>query len=284
MKDFIREQVKEYVRNCKENWFNITNDHYYDEPVVNFASADDDLFEDYKTIIGECHQTPKEVYEAAFGEGSYAGGTVISAVLPLNEKIRKSNRGQKNWPSKEWVLNRSYGDGILINKTAHFIVDMLEDKGYHAVAPYASEGFRVFPTETGPISNWSERHIAYVAGLGTFSLNDGFISEKGIAVRLISVVTNLILEPDHRKAQQHTQNCLYYSKGICGACIKRCPVGAITEKGHDKVKCRNYVYGEESSKLAVSYGGNAKAGSGCGLCQTNIPCEFRNPMSNIAIV
>lgn len=34
-------------------------------------------------------------------------------------------------------------------------------------------------------------------------------------------------------------------------------------------------YGEESRKLAVSYGGNPEAGSGCGLCQTNVlPLSF----------
>jgi ferredoxin len=46
---------------------------------------------------------------------------------------------------------------------------------------------------------------------------------------------------------------LLFSKGICGACIKRCPVNAISKDGHDKVKCFQ-VYGEESSKLVQSYG------------------------------
>jgi len=36
----------------------------------------------------------------------------------------------------------------------------------------------------GPASSWSERHAAYAAGLGTFSLNDALITPKGIAHRL----------------------------------------------------------------------------------------------------
>lgn len=35
----------------------------------------------------------------------------------------------------------------------------------------------------GIASRWSERHAAYAAGLGTFSLSDGFISSRGIAHR-----------------------------------------------------------------------------------------------------
>jgi epoxyqueuosine reductase QueG len=145
--------------------------------------------------------------------------------------------------------------------------------------PKRDIGSPVFPklrySITGSI--WSERHIAFAAGLGTFSLNDAMITEKGIAVKLLSAVTNLKLEPDVRKAKSHTENCLYLSKGTCGACIQRCPVGAISKEGHDKMKCYAYVYGEESKQAAAAIGASAKAGSGCGLCQSNVPCENKNP-------
>jgi epoxyqueuosine reductase QueG len=140
-----------------------------------------------------------------------------------------------------------------------------------------SEWFKIQGTSLGPTSNWSERHIAYAAGLGTFSINDAFITEKGIAIKLISFVTELKLTPDIRVAESHTENCLLCSKGTCGACIKRCPVNAISKVGHDKIRCMQYVYGEESRALAKSYGASPKAGSGCGLCQTGVPCEGKNP-------
>ncbi len=72
------------------------------------------------------------------------------------------------------------------------------------------------------------------------------------------------------------------SKGICGACMKRCPVNAITKDGHDKAKCRMKAYGDAAKELATSYGGDGKQTAGCALCQTNVPCEFRNP--NKAVV
>jgi epoxyqueuosine reductase len=278
MKNLIKSEIKKYVLESKNNWFEEISDHYFDEPIIKFASADDPLFKEYKEIIGNHHFTPMEVFELAFGEGSYKRGTVISIVLPINEKIRKSNRTQTEWASKEWTLARTFGDEIFIKEFAKYLENLLNEMGHKTIAPYASQWFNIQGTALGPTSNWSERHIAYVAGLGTFSINDAFITEKGIAIKLISVVTELELTPDIREAKNHTENCLLCNNGICGACINRCPVNAISKAGHDKIKCMQYVYGEESRKLAESYGGSPKAGSGCGLCQTGVPCEGRNPI------
>lgn len=281
MDNIIKNEIKRYFRESKDNWFEEINDNYYEEPIIKFADADDALFVDYKKIIGEHHFTPKEVFELAFGKDSYKGGTVISIVLPINEKTTKSNRIQKNWASKEWALTRTFGDEISLRGFAKHLENYLNKMGYKTISPYVSEWFKIQRLDSVPTSNWSERHIAYVAGLGTFSINDAFITEKGIAVKLISVVTELKLTPDVRTAKSHTENCLLCGKGICGACIKRCPVNAISKEGHDKIKCWQYVYGEESRKLAESYGADPKFGSGCGLCQTGVPCEGKNPTRSV---
>lgn len=264
MKNQILSQIKNYVLQNKENWNPETHDRIYDSPIIHFADADDPLFEEFKTVVGKEHLTPREAYEITFGENSYHGGTIISVVMPINEKMRKSNRIQKIWPSKEWRLLPLFH----VNGVSHFIIDLLAGMGYKAVAPGEAEWYRLFADANGPISNWSERHVAYAAGLGTFSLNQGFISEKGMAIVLLSVITELKLEPDVRKVHNHLENCLHYSSGTCGACIQRCPVHAITENGHDKMKCYNHVYGAVQNKYGVSQ---------CGLCQTKVPCEYRNP-------
>jgi len=285
MENLIKNEIKRYFRESEMNWFKEINDTYYEEPIIKFADTEDPLFEEYKKIIGEHHLTPKEAFKKAFGEDSYKGGTVISVVLPINEKIRKSNRSQKELASKEWTLARTFGDEIFKSSFAKHLENFSYEMGYKTIAPYYSEGFKIHTDSTGPTSNWSERHIAYVAGLGTFSINDGFITEKGIAVKLVSFITELKLTPDVRVAKNHLENCLLCSEGICGACIKRCPVNAISKEGHDKIKCYKYVYGDESRKLAESYGASPKAGSGCGLCQTGVPCEGRNPIiHNVAKV
>jgi hypothetical protein len=71
MKDVIKNKIVNYVLSSKDNWNVETNDRIYDEPIVKFASADDPLFGEYKTIIGEEHFTPREIYEKAFGMDSY---------------------------------------------------------------------------------------------------------------------------------------------------------------------------------------------------------------------
>ena len=35
---------------------------------------------------------------------------------------------------------------------------------------------------------------------------------------------------------------MYYNKGTCGACIKRCPANALSKEGHNKWKCHRRVY------------------------------------------
>jgi epoxyqueuosine reductase QueG len=281
MKENIIQSIKDFVINDKENWFNETNNHFFDEPLIQFASANNPLFFDYKKIIGSEHLTPQEAFEMEFGANTFQNGTVISVVLPINCKIRESNRVQKECPSKEWILNRSFGDGVIINKTGHFIEQLLAGMGYKAIAPYAAKWFKTYKTPNGQSSIWSERHIAYACGHGTFSLNDALITEKGIAVRLISVITDLVLNIEKIEVKNYRANCLFFSKNKCNACIKRCPFNAITEKGHDKIKCYQYCYGEESGKIALSFGGNPKDGSGCGFCQTGVPCEYRIPVMNL---
>jgi len=68
----------------------------------------------------------------------------------------------------------------------------------------------------------------------------------------------------------------------CQACINRCPAAAITEKGHDKIKCHQYLLdiGYNVAKLKDGYD-NDKSVAGCGLCQTKVPCEFQNPVRQV---
>lgn len=278
MKRLLIDYINQFVTESEFNKIINTNSPYYDQPLVKFAAARDSLFEEYKQIIGPFHLTPREAFEMEYGKGSFQAGTVISVALPVSEVIRKSNRVQKEFASKEWALLRTFGDEMFLTALVNQIITLLQRQGFQALAPSQSEDFKTYArTEVGLASNWSERHIAYVAGQGSFSLNDGFITEKGMAVRLASVVTNAVIDADERKAKHHAENCLFCNNGSCGACVKRCPAGAISESGHDKYKCYAYTYSEEGRQLAVAWGGEYQYGSGCGLCQTKVPCEFNNP-------
>ena len=95
------------------------------------------------------------------------------------EETRKSNRNETLVPSRLWSHTRWHGEKFNEALREH-VVGILTEMGYLAVAPMLQPYFSVDTNEKGPYSNWSERHIAYATGHGTFSLSDGLITERGI--------------------------------------------------------------------------------------------------------
>jgi len=283
--EFVEQEIKEFVRTSPNNHLPFLNDYViWDEPLVSFADGDDPIFTEYKTIIAPEHLTPREALAKAYDkslEDMPVRLSVISWILPTAMETRKSNRAETRVPSRLWSHTRWYGEK-LNEKLREHVVELLTAMGYLAIAPFSQPYFKTYTNEKGPYSNWSERHMAYAAGLGTFSLSDGLITERGIAIRCGSVVTSLALPTSSRTASSPYSNCLFYVGVQCRACIDRCPAGAINEKGHDKKKCQQYLldisYSEES--LEDGYD-NEKSVAGCGLCQTKVPCEFQNPTNRL---
>jgi len=196
---FMEKEIKTFVRTSPLNRIPFIKDCIiFDEPLVQFAGGNDPIFTEYKTIIDPTHLTPGEALAKTFNkspEDIPSHLSVISWVLPFTRRIRESNRRHKLTPSRLWLNAYCYGEEFNDALREH-VVELLTEMGYLAVAPVKQPYFKkVYApvNEKGPYSNWSERHIAYVAGLGTFSLSDGFITERGIAHRCGSVVTDLVL-------------------------------------------------------------------------------------------
>lgn len=278
----IEGEIKAFARTSSLNRMPAPDNNFiFEEPLVQFADGDDPIFTEYKTVVDASHLTPGEALAKTFNknpEAIPARISVISWILPIVRKTRESNRRQTIIPSRFWAYTRWYGEKFNDAIREH-VVKLLTEMGYLAVAPALQPYFKriEYSKEKGYYSNWSERHIAYAAGLGTFSLSDGFITERGIAHRCGSVVTDLVLPASPRTAKNHYSNCLFYVNQTCNACIARCPVGAITENGHDKLKCREYI--EVNLQFLVEKY-NVPV-DGCGLCQTKVPCEFRNPAEKV---
>ena len=266
----LREEIARIVREHPGNRHPQGDGPYFEEPLVGLASARDPLFERYKEVVGPFHLTPSELFEDAFGRGSLGRGTVICWVLPIDRETRSTNRGEDRLPSARWARTRDLGERFN-NALRRGVVGFLQGRGHRAVAPMLSGLWR--RVDEGPVglaSTWSERHAAYAAGLGTFSLNDGLITPRGIAHRLGSVVTDAVLPPSARPYPDHRANCLFFRGEECGECIRRCPAGAVSEAGHDKARCARYTYGVALAAVGERYGVEV---SGCGLCQTGVPCE-----------
>ena len=274
MKKVILDEILRFVRESPDNRFPDSDRPYFEEPLIGFAAADDPLFSEYKRVIGDFHLTPGEIMENTYGVGIGEARTVVCWILPISGATRESNRKEEKMPSREWALTRAHGEHFNTRLRMH-LVEMLGLWGTQAVAPLLSGMWRpVLDPRVGMASTWSERHAAYAAGLGTFSLNDGFITEKGIAHRCGSIVTNETITPTRKTCRDPWSNCLFSRDGSCGLCIERCPVGVISRQGHDKEKCQAFVYGELRKSAGVLYG---VMETGCGLCQTRVPCECKIP-------
>ncbi len=265
LEDALRGAMSGFVRDDPGNRFPDGVERYFDEPLVGVAAASDPLFAEYKRIIGPFHRTPGEILEGAV--------SVVCWALPIRASTRRSNRTERTLPSLPWARTRTFGEAFNSALRRH-VVAWLAERGHASVAPLLAPDWRQLDdTPVGIASTWSERHAAYAAGLGTFSLNDALITAAGIAHRLGSVVTTAPLTPTSDGRPGVRDHCLFYDGGACRACIERCPAGAITEAGHDKALCSAYL---EAIKPSVA-GPYGTAIPGCGLCQVRVPCEHRIP-------
>ncbi len=280
---FLDRATKAYVTTSRSNRLQLMDGGpIFGEPLVGFADGDDHIFQDYKTIIGDFHLTPREALarhlEYNGGGGKYFPVVnVISFVLPIAYKTRLSLRQETIVPSLRWNHTRWKGQDF-IYELSSYVAYLLEDLGYEATVPELADFYKFQKLPGGYAYNWSQRHIAYAAGLGTFSVNDGLITPSGIAVRCGSVVTSAGIEPSPRPYKDYLANCLFYSEG-CRRCMDRCPAGAITEKGHDKNKCYEFLMVRQKEILKEMGREDGYIGRylGCGLCQTKVPCEDRIP-------
>jgi len=282
---FLEAEIKNYLANSPNNIMpDFPGEHMWDEPLVGFADGDDLLFSEYKKIIGDFHVTPREALEMnlkkkTIGYNHPENISVVSYFLPSTILIRESMRKESEICSLRWNRARWFGQECNFRLQRHLVV-LLEDLGYHAIAPEQEPWFEIKREGPwAPASRWSQRHVGYVAGLGTFSINDSFITAKGSAGRMGSVVCNVSIPPSPRVAIDYRENCLFIREGTCGTCMKRCPVGAISKKGHDKAKCFAYLTAAMAQKVKDQGRKEQFVGGyiGCGFCQTGVPCEERIP-------
>jgi len=274
---WIKKIIEEFNATSENSLMNPQNEPAWDKPLVGFANGNDPLWDEYKKHIGDFYWTPQEIFSLAFPSLSVKPDeiTIISWILPQTKQTRLDHRKEKRLPSERWARSRKYGEDYNV-KLRLYLVKTLTDGGFEACAPILSPQWEMKVSERyGLASRWSERHAAYAAGLGTFGLCDGLITPLGKAIRCGSVIARIAITPTRRPYQDHHAYCLFYSKGICGKCIDRCPVGAITKKGHDKIKCQQYVDFETRTFINTQFGFDAY---GCGLCQVGVPCESKIPV------
>src|SRR5512136_1794712 len=178
LSNWLEGVIRDFINTSPENTLkDESNEKAWDDPLVGFSRGDDPLYEDYKRHVGPFHWTPLEVFKQQFPEAKVAAKdlTVITWILPQTEATKKDSGKEKEFPPERWARARLYGEEVN-DKLRKHVIDVLQRKGYKAVAPVLSPQFGRQMSDTyGFASNWSERHAAYAAGLGTFGLCDGLI-------------------------------------------------------------------------------------------------------------
>jgi epoxyqueuosine reductase QueG len=232
----------------------------WNAPLLAIAAAGDPLWKTLKqaAVIGPIHRSPCEWLPEA--------KSVIVYFLPYTKAMRRTYPKRSDLPSLEWVSGRRHGE-VFNNKARQAVIRLIEQHGGKAVAPSIERDYQA--NNMRPM--WSERHAAYIAGLGTFGVHGALITEKGCSGRIGSVITDLEFPTTLRPYVDVYEYCPYPSDGRCGACIPRCPVDAIGSSERDNHRCIEYSRGIVGKAFA-QWGYFS-----CGHCLTWLPCVDRIP-------
>lgn len=248
----------------------------WDDFLLGAALGADEIFDKFTEAVGPEFDKPAALFKKAFPDICAAPEelSILCWVLPQRESVRAANRAQNLLPAEIWGHAKADGEKFYLS-LGTALEKFFADKGIPAFFPMGhSDIVKRFPSEKRYVtSNWSERHACYAAGLGTFGLCDALITPAGKAHRCGSIIIKAQLPPTPRDYSGFHDYCPWFTKGSCGMCIKRCPSGALSEKGHNKQLCEKYLH-EVCMKFFNEHGFEVSA---CGLCQTGVPCEDRIP-------
>ncbi|NLC70317.1 MAG: epoxyqueuosine reductase [Desulfuromonadaceae bacterium] len=254
LKEKIRNEIERFVQASMEEGRFATN---WGKPPVAFAAAGDPLFVELKKAVSDSHALPVDLLPGA--------RTVIAYFLPFE---RSTGHGNLSGflASRSWA--QAYVDtNVLIGKLGSHLEGFLRVRGHGAFAPPATHNFDSHRL----ISDWSHRHVAFIAGLGRFGVNRMLITEKGCCGRIGSLVTSLPLAPDPRPVGEF---CLYRHDGSCLECVKHCRVEALSVEDYDRRKCYGVCLQNEEEYREM---GKADV---CGKCLTEVPCSWVNPAAH----
>ena len=237
-------------------------------PLVGFAGAKSSAWDELRQIAHPDHVMPQEVLPGAT--------VVLSYFLPFSPWLPEDNRApglsSSSWAQAYEVTN------ALFSQLNQALIQLLAERGYRAAVPAEAGAF----DRNKLMARWSQRHVARLAGLGTFGLNNMLITEAGCCGRFASLVTDLDVTPDAPVSEEY---CLFRRNGTCGVCASRCVSGALTRQGIERQKC--FYVCKENAKVYNQFGssyadiaGQPPTDSGsevCGKCLTRLPCTLKRP-------
>jgi epoxyqueuosine reductase QueG len=225
-------------------------------PLVGFADAADPLFQELKQLVSPTHAVPQDILAEA--------RTVIAFFLPFPASLTATNVKDR-MSSREWAITYIETNELIARLSDHLQQFFLELGASSCTIP-ATHNW----DEERLISNWSHRHIAYIAGLGNFGVNNMLITEKGCCGRVGSFVTAYQVKADARRQRP---SCLYKFDGSCRRCVRKCVNEALAENSFDRFRCYAMLLKNVDEHSEVGYA------DVCGKCLVAVPCSHIDPVA-----
>jgi epoxyqueuosine reductase QueG len=256
--DDLRTFVEDYVAGYPEA---SGEANIWRKPLLVTACADS-RFDILPQIAAEDHAMPQDLLASA--------KSLVVFFVPFVKALALENHKGKI-PCRNWGLAYE-STNRLINSLCEHLRDYLVGHGHKVELTPATHNFD--PVKL--TSRWSHKHLGYLAGLGRFGVNAQFITPVGCAGRLGSLVTDAQLGDNPLVTDKEL--CLHKNGQKCLVCVKRCPVGAVSEAGINRALC----YARLKSNIAQSeeLAGLAKTTHVCGKCQVLLPCSLKIPKSS----
>jgi epoxyqueuosine reductase QueG len=249
------------IKTIKTAMIDYERDNYpgkiWKEPITGIIPANDEKLKKLKEAVSAEHLTADDILPDA--------KSIISFFIPFQEDIVKSNI-KGTMASKEWAIAYIKTNDLI--KTINDKIEILMgENGYKTGKIPATHNFDVKKL----ISNWSHRHIAYIAGLGTFGINNMLITKNGCCGRFGSIIINYELNEYKRTDEIIKEKCLHKTNGSCGICQKKCVVNAYENNSYDRHKCykqclKNAEYHKKTGYADI-----------CGKCLVGLPCSTKEP-------
>jgi epoxyqueuosine reductase QueG len=213
----VRDSIVNLISTCVAHADTVT---LYRAPLVAFACADDPRFDELAFLVpGHLH--PRDLLPGA--------QSVCAFFVPFDEAIVEANR-QGELASEVWA--RAYVEtNALLTDICRTLAKEMPKQGVRVGWEPPTHNFD--PVRL--VSAWSHKSVAVIAGLGRFGHHHMLITESGCAGRLGSVVLDVHV-PEALDGVPSRDVLCTYDRG-CRACIRRCPVGALTEDGLDYQRC-----------------------------------------------